>query len=66
MIIMLNGFKENIPKGMTVRSLIDHFEEGDPHLIIELNGRYIHSKDYEGCNLLENDVIEFINPCFGG
>ncbi len=66
MIIMLNGLKEEVPKNITIQGLIEFTKEGDPHLIVEQNGRYIYLKDYHNTIVKENDVIEFINPDLGG
>lgn len=66
MIIQLNGLEETIPRGVTISQLIELFKEGDPHLIVEQNGRYIYPKDYDTSRVLENDRIEFINPNLGG
>ena len=64
--IILNGFEETIPEGLTLLGLINHTQEGDLHLIVELNGRFIPEKDWDHHLLNENDRVEFINPCFGG
>lgn len=66
MIIHLNGIKEIIPEGMTINSLIEWAKEGDPHVIVERNGRYIYPSSYDSQSIFENDVIEFINPNLGG
>jgi len=33
---------------------------------VEQNGRYIYPKNYDTCMVMENDMIEFINPNLGG
>ena len=66
MIIKLNGLKETLPGEMTIRELIEWAKEGDPDLIVEQNGRYIYPKAYDTRMIMENDVIEFINPNLGG
>ena len=66
MIIPLNGLAETVPAPMTIADLIAHVKEGDPDLIVERNGRYVHARDYETTQLEENDRIEFINPNLGG
>ncbi len=66
MIIQLNGLKETIPQGLNISKLIKFFDEGDPHLIVEQNSRYIYPKNYDTCMVMENDMIEFINPNLGG
>ena len=64
--IELNGFKESIPDNISVSTLIDLFKEGDPDLIVEINGKYIFSKNYKTQMIMESDTIEFINPNLGG
>ena len=64
--IELNGLKESIPENYSISNLIDLFKEGDPDLIVEVNNRYIFPKKYKTTMILENDVIEFINPNLGG
>lgn len=66
MIIELNGFKETVPDGLTVRGLIDWAKEGDPDLIVEVNGQYVYPTAYNNRRIAENDTIEFINPNLGG
>ncbi|OQY49609.1 MAG: hypothetical protein B6230_07830 [Desulfobacteraceae bacterium 4572_89] len=66
MIIQFNGLEETIPRGLTISQLIEFFKEGDPHVIVEQNHRYIYPKDYDKCMVMENDKIEFINPDLGG
>ena len=64
--IQFNGLNETIPQGLNISNLIKFFGEGDPHVIVEQNGRYIYPKDYDTCMVMENDMIEFINPNLGG
>jgi len=64
--IQFNGLKETIPQGLNISKLIKFFGEGDPHVIVEQNGRYIYPKNYDTCMVMENDMIEFINPNLGG
>ena len=64
--ITLNGFKMKVPKDMTIARLIVLSDEEDPHLIVELNGRFLYADQYEKTGVSEGDRIEFINPNFGG
>jgi len=66
MIVQLNGIKEVVPEGMTIKALIEWAKEGDPHLIVEQNGKYIYPSSYDSQTVFENDIIEFINPNLGG
>ncbi len=64
--IELNGLGETIPENISIDALIDLFKEGDPDLIVEVNGKYIFPKNYKKTTIIENDTIEFINPNLGG
>ncbi|MCP4670249.1 MAG: sulfur carrier protein ThiS [Desulfobacula sp.] len=64
--IELNGLEETIPENISIDALIDLFKEGDPDLIVEVNGKYIFPKNYKTAMIMENDTIEFINPNLGG
>jgi thiamine biosynthesis protein ThiS len=66
MIIQLNGLKETVPDALNITGLIEWAREGDPDLIVEVNGRYIFPKDYDVHKIKENDRVEFINPNLGG
>ncbi|CCK79742.1 uncharacterized protein TOL2_C15790 [Desulfobacula toluolica Tol2] len=62
----MNGLKEDVPENISIQALIEFVKEGDPHLIVEQNSRYIYPTDYHSTIVKENDVIEFINPDLGG
>jgi thiamine biosynthesis protein ThiS len=64
--IILNGFQEELPDKSTVSSVIRNNQEFEIHMIVELNHRFIHQKDYEATFLNEGDVLELIHPAFGG
>jgi thiamine biosynthesis protein ThiS len=66
MIIQLNGIKETIDNNLTIYDLIKLFKEGDPDLIVEMNNKYIPSKNFATTYIIENSIIEFINPNLGG
>jgi thiamine biosynthesis protein ThiS len=64
--IFVNGMEEKVPEGSTLAFLIEHFQEKDPALIFEHNGRFIFPKQYRTTAVSPNDRVEFINPDFGG
>lgn len=64
--IIINGFEEFIPSGNTVADVIRRNNEYDRHMIVELNHRFLHNKDYELTFLAEGDILELIHPAFGG
>ena len=63
---VINGFNESIPEKTSISDVINSSREFEIHLIVELNHRFIHQKDYETTYLTEGDVLEFIHPAFGG
>lgn len=65
-VIMVNGFTQRVPKGTTMAQLISLSNETDPHLIVELNGRFLYPNQYEETGISDGDTVEFINPDFGG
>ncbi len=64
--IIINGFKESIPEKASIAAVIHSCREFEIHMIVELNHRFIHPKDYETTQLTEGDVLELIHPAFGG
>ncbi len=64
--INLNGFIEQVPPSTTLADLIDRFQELDRDLIVEHNGRFVFPQDYAAIRLSADDIVEFINPNFGG
>nr|NJM01718.1 sulfur carrier protein ThiS [Desulfobacula sp.] len=51
--IQLNGIKETIPEELTIKALIEWAKEGDPHLIVEQNGKYIYPSAYDSHPVLK-------------
>jgi thiamine biosynthesis protein ThiS len=64
--ISVNGLKETVPANVTISYLIEHFEEDDVHLIVEYNGQFLYPQKYATTVVQNGDIIEFINPNFGG
>ena len=64
--ITVNGMTEKVPENATLEILIERFQEADPALIVELNGRYIYAREYSTIRVSQDDRVEFIHPDFGG
>ena len=64
--IVVNGHGETVPEESTISSLVAIFREGDPHLIVEHNGRFVFPHLFAATVVAEGDRLEFINPAFGG
>lgn len=64
---ILNGFPENFcGSTLSVQNLLDTTQEDDPAVIVEINGRYVHRRDFSSCLINEGDRVELIHPSFGG
>jgi thiamine biosynthesis protein ThiS len=64
--ITVNGMSEEVQEDATLVFLIEHFQEADPALIVEHNGRYVYARQYGTIRVSPNDRLEFIHPDFGG
>jgi thiamine biosynthesis protein ThiS len=64
--IILNGFEEKVYEDSSIAALIKQFNETDPHLFVELNGRFVYAQKYAETIVKEHDRVEFINPDLGG
>jgi len=57
---------EEVPEGVRVAELIDLFKENDQSLIVEVNRRFVHPRDYRTYEIKAGDQVELILPAFGG
>ena len=64
--IVVNGLRESAPQNATIHRLIRIFREDDAHLIVEHNGSFVYPQNYDKTVVKEGDILEFINPDFGG
>jgi thiamine biosynthesis protein ThiS len=64
--VIINGFKESLPERTSIAEVIHSNREFEIHMIVELNHRFVHQKDYESTYLAEGDTLELIHPAFGG
>ena len=64
--LMVNGFWEEIDDRTTLTQLIEMMREQAPGLIVEINGRFVHPRDYDTQKMTDGDRIEMIHPAFGG
>jgi thiamine biosynthesis protein ThiS len=65
--IILNGFPEDLEgRPISVQDILDRLQEDDPAVIVEVNGRFIHRRDFCAVRIEEGDGVEFIHPSFGG
>jgi len=64
--VVINGMAEEVPEGVRVAELIDLFKENDQSLIVEVNRRFVHPRDYRTYEIKAGDQVELILPAFGG
>lgn len=64
--IILNGMSEQVPANSSIADLIDLFNEHHPELIAELDGRFVHARDYASARVAEGSRVELFNAAFGG
>jgi thiamine biosynthesis protein ThiS len=64
--VTINGFIEELPEGSTIGEVIARNQEFEVHMIVELNHRFIHQKDFDTMMLEEGDILELIHAAFGG
>ena len=65
--IIFNGYPDEFEGcNLTVQDLLDQTQEDDPAVIVEINGRFVHRKDFATREINVKDRVEFIHPSFGG
>lgn len=64
--IIVNGLEEAVDEGTTIAHLVEVHGEGDAHLIVERNGRFVYPQDYGGTRVEAGDELELVHPDFGG
>lgn len=64
--VIVNSAPEQVPERSTIAALIERFEEGDKHLVVERNGRTVFPREWGTTNVAPGDRIEFIHAAFGG
>lgn len=64
--IHLDGMSREVPEGVSLTDLLRTLGEPVPHVIVELNGRYIAAKEFDRLTLKPEDRLEVILPAFGG
>lgn len=64
--INLNGFGETVDEQTTIAQLVEEHGDGDVHLIVERNGRFVYKKDYGTTLVKLGDEIELVHPDIGG
>jgi len=66
MMVCVNGAHRELPKGVSVRALIESFELKQESVVIELNQKVVDRRQYQDTRLKENDVLEIVQFVGGG
>ncbi|MGA3113072.1 MAG: sulfur carrier protein ThiS [Syntrophobacteraceae bacterium] len=65
--ITASGMELEVPAGSTVETLLNILGETvRQDMIVELNRRFIHVRDYSTTIVNEGDMVEMIHLSFGG
>jgi thiamine biosynthesis protein ThiS len=64
--IFVDGLPEDVPDGASVFDVLEQRDEPQDHVIVELNGSFVHPPAYRGKKLHLGDRIEIVYPAFGG
>ena len=64
--ITLDGLAEQVPSGLNLAQLVDLQNAHHAELIVELDGRFVHPRDYESTILSPGVRVELLLPAFGG
>jgi thiamine biosynthesis protein ThiS len=64
--IIVNGLEEVADSGTTVARLVELHGDGDAHLIVERNGRFVYPQEYVHTKVEPGDELELVHPDFGG
>jgi thiamine biosynthesis protein ThiS len=64
--VTIDGLERKVPKDATLAKVFAQLEEPVKHALVELNGVFVHARDYDKVSLQEGDKLEIIYPAFGG
>ena len=64
--IVVDGLHEDVPDGANVLFVLRQRSEPTTHIIVEINGSFVHPKAYDDTELKPGDRMEVVYPAFGG
>ena len=65
--IYVNDFEMEVPHETTISRLLNIMEESyTVDMIVEINHRFVHTKEYDSIVLAEDDRIDIIHLDMGG
>lgn len=62
----MDGLPEDVPDGTSVLKVLRQRGEPITHIIVEVNGSFVHPQDYGETKLRPGDRMEVVYPAFGG
>ncbi len=64
--IVVDGQPETVKSGATVLDVLQRRNEPTAHVLVEINGSFVHPREYGDIFLRPGDRMEVILPAFGG
>lgn len=64
--VQVNGKAQNVPDGLTISNLLDHFNVKTDGTAVELNLRIVPRVEYASTSLAEGDALEIVTFVGGG
>jgi len=64
--IVLNGEKKDVPKGLTVKALLEHLEIKPERVAVEINEEIARKATYAEIVVKEGDRVEVVQFMGGG
>ena len=64
--IVVDGLPEDVPDRTTVLDVLKKRGEPTAHIIVEINGSFVHPNSYGEKEVQPGDRMEVVYPAFGG
>lgn len=64
--IVVDGLPTDVPDGASVLDVLKQRGEPTTHIIVEINGSFVHPQSYSAKKIHLGDRIEVVYPAFGG
>ena len=64
--IVVDGLPEDVPDGANVLDVLTQRGEPTTHIMVEINGSFVHPRAYAGKKIRPGDRMEIVYPAFGG
>jgi thiamine biosynthesis protein ThiS len=64
--VFIDGLAEEVRNGATVLEILQNRGEPTSHVLVEINGSFVHPNDYAARTLRVGDRLEVVYPAFGG